>query len=402
MTDVEIRLLEPDEYRMASAVFQGSVLSPPANNDEWARNVPRFADVRAHGAFQDDRLVGTVQSYGARLAVPGGAVVPAALITRVGVRADYTRRGVLTALKRAQLRGLTEPVATLRASEGLIYGRFGYGVATRGRLVMVDRRRAVFHPDVPAEGRLRMVPVAEGIGIARELYERFGPTRPGWVSREDFWWAKWETAEPRPSEYRMIAVHTGPDGDDGFAMYSVTDGSNTPVVLKVKDLAAGSSAAWSGLWRFLLSIDLVDEVWAEMRPIDEPLELLFTDRRVVRQVHVEDETWLRLVDVPTMLAAREFGIMAGPNAGSLVLDVRDDLFPGNTGCYRIGDGPACRVDEPADLVMDVTQLGALYLGDVAPSALAAAGRLVACTPDALPVADRLFAVPRSRFCGTYF
>jgi predicted acetyltransferase len=148
-------------------------------------------------------------------------------------------------------------------------------------------------------------------------------------------------------------------------------------------------------------VDLVDDVIAELRPVDEPLELLFNDPRTVATSTVDDETWLRLVDVPAALAARSFGELA-PGAGSVVLEVRDDLLPANSGRYRIGGGPARRVDETAELALGVDALAALYLGDVAASALATVGRLTVVKADALGVADRLFAVPAAPWCGTYF
>ena len=87
------------------------------------------------------------------LTVPG-AIVPVAGVTAVGVVPGHTRRGHLRALMRRQLddvhaRG--EAVAALWASEGAIYGRFGYGPATRVagyelHLAGVARRRDVALP----------------------------------------------------------------------------------------------------------------------------------------------------------------------------------------------------------------------------------------------------------------
>ena len=65
--------------------------------------------------------------------MPGGAQVSAAGVTAVGVQPTHRRRGINAALMRAQLddvhaRG--EPIAVLYASEGGIYGRFGYGLSS--------------------------------------------------------------------------------------------------------------------------------------------------------------------------------------------------------------------------------------------------------------------------------
>ncbi len=64
--------------------------------------------------------------------VPGGARVPTAGYSRVGVLPTHTRQGLLTQLMQRSLREAHERghvLASLRASEAPIYGRFGYGLA---------------------------------------------------------------------------------------------------------------------------------------------------------------------------------------------------------------------------------------------------------------------------------
>ena len=399
MSDYDIRVLEPDEYRTASNVFGAALHMSPATDEHWPSLVDAYEPGRTLGAFRDGELVGCTLSYTSKLALPGGAVLPMAMVSRVGVRADHTRRGVLTSLKRAQLSGFAEPLATLRASEGAIYGRFGYGIATRGRTVVLDRARAVSHPTVPTDGRVRLVASDEEFPA---IYDRIGAGRVGWLARPASWWTSQRVFAGRnPVVY---AIHRGPDSDDGFAGYAVERAhghESQRTVLHVHDLQAATPGAWADLWRFLLTVDLVHDVKANLRPLDEPLEQLFVDHRAVHTAAVEDETWLRIVDVPAALAARSFGELSG-NAGSVVIEVRDPLLPANSGRYRIGAGPARPVTEPAELAMDVAALSTLFLGDVSPTALATAGRLTAIKTDALAVADRLFAVPTSPWCGTYF
>ena len=83
--------------------------------------------------FDDGRIVAGTSIYSRHVTVPG-AVVPCAAVTAVGVVPTHRRRGLLTAMMRRQLedvRARGEPVAALWASEGAIYGRFGYGIAAR-------------------------------------------------------------------------------------------------------------------------------------------------------------------------------------------------------------------------------------------------------------------------------
>jgi predicted acetyltransferase len=56
-----------------------------------------------------------------------------------------------------------------------------------------------------------------------------------------------------------------------------------------------------------MGVDLADGVQARLRPLDEPLELLLADPRACAVTGNEDETWMRLVDVPSALAARSYG-----------------------------------------------------------------------------------------------
>src|ERR671924_60027 len=91
-------------------------------------------ELRAYfAALEDGSIVGNAAAVSFRLTVPGGARVSASGITAVGVPPSHRRRGITTALMERQLRDTIsrgEPVSVLHASEGGIYGRFGYGVAS--------------------------------------------------------------------------------------------------------------------------------------------------------------------------------------------------------------------------------------------------------------------------------
>jgi predicted acetyltransferase len=86
----------------------------------------------------------------------------------------------------------------------------------------------------------------------------------------------------------------------------------------------------------------------------------------------------------------------------LVLDVRDE------GCFRLETGPSsgsCRTarkGEKVDLTLGLGELGAIYLGGVRPSVLAAAGRISQERAGALSRADAAFASPVAPYCSTDF
>jgi predicted acetyltransferase len=402
-----VRPLESGELRAAHTLFAAAIHRPPADDAGWATSARLYSPGRTFGVHADDALVATATSFPSELALPGGAVLPMAAVTRVGVRADHTRRGLLTALMRAQLddaaaRG--EPLASLRASEARIYGRFGYGVATRGRSVRVRADPTLVRPDAPRGGTVRLLQRDEIVPVLREVHERIALRRPGGITRTDGWWAA--TTGRRidvDREHVLAAVHTGPDGDDGFGIAYLGDAPGfTERSLDVSDLHATDIGATAALWRFLLGVDLVESVQARLRPLDEPLELLLADPRACAVTGNEDETWLRLVDVPSALAARGYGA-----AEPVLLAVHDAFLEANAGVYRICGGSAERVGPLGgpvrpELECTVAALAMAYLGDRRPSELVASGWWTAPDPAAVLRADAAFATPGTPWCGTYF
>jgi predicted acetyltransferase len=399
--------LETDELRAAHTLFAATIHRPPADDAGWAASSRLYTPGRTFGVHAGGALVATATSFPSELAVPGGAVLPMSAVTRVGVRADHTRRGLLTAMMRAQLddaaaRG--EPVVTLRASEARIYGRFGYGVASRGRSVRVRADPAAFRPDAPRGGTVRLVERSEIVPVLRDVHGRIALRRPGGITRTDGWWA---TGIGRrvdvEREHILAAVHTGPQGDDGFAIAFLGDATGfTERSLDVADLHAADVGATAALWRFLLGVDLVEKVEAHLRPLDEPLELLLTDPRACAVTGQADETWLRIVDMPAALGARRYG-----DSGPVLLGVHDGLLEANSGVYRIADGGAERVGPLGgpvrpELECDVAGLAMAYLGDRRPSELVASRWWTAPDPTAVPRADAAFATAGTPWCGTYF
>jgi predicted N-acetyltransferase YhbS len=125
--------------------------------------------------FDDGRIVATTGVYTREVTVPG-AVVPCAAVTAVAVVPTHRRRGLLTAMMRRQLEDLRDrgdPVAILWASEGGIYGRFGYGIAARGLdVVALDSEAALL---AALEHRASGLTVTTLVADARsfELRRRF-------------------------------------------------------------------------------------------------------------------------------------------------------------------------------------------------------------------------------------
>jgi predicted acetyltransferase len=398
--------LESGELRAAHELFAATIHRAPFDDAGWAVVASSYSPGRTLGVHVDGALVATATSFASELAVPGGAVLPMAAVTRVGVRADHTRRGLLTAMMRAQLDDVAargEPLVSLRASEARIYGRFGYGVATRGRQVRVTARRTPFRADAPQGGTVRLLERTEIVPVLQKVHARIALRRPGGMTRTDGWWA---TAVRRRVDveraHLLAAVHTGADGDDGFAVAVLAGPPGAERALDVPDLHAADGGATAALWRFLLGVDLIDTVKADLRPLDEPLELLLADPRACAVTGNADETWLRIVDVPGALAARGYGA-----AGPVLLGVHDGLREPNSGVYRIADGSAERVGPlggsvAPQLECTVAGLAMAYLGDRRPSELVATGWWTASDAAAVPPADAAFATAGTPWCGTYF
>jgi predicted acetyltransferase len=406
MTDFAVRPVTEDERRSTFDLLGRSLHTNRVSDEFWTRFGGSWPAEHKFGAFDDGGApIGIASSFATEIAVPGGGVVALAAVDGVGVRADRTRRGVLTAMMAAQLadfaaRGI--PLAALHASEPTIYGRFGYGSAALGKTLRVARPAARLHERVPAEGDVRMLTPDEAVEEIPGLYERIGLSRAGMIGRPAAWWPIAHGRLAGRDGSHVVAVHSGPEGDDGFVVYDTVeqrsfDSPDEGAVLKVRDLHAAGAAAWAGLWRFLLSVDLVSAVHARHRPVDEPLAVLLTDHRHARTLDVEDDLWLRPVDVATALGARTYR-----GAEPVVLAVRDRLLPANTGHYEVTPGGARRTDAAADLALDVDTLGMLYLGQWSATALAQAGRIEARDPAAVARADELFTTVTAPWCGTHF
>jgi predicted acetyltransferase len=168
----------------------------------------------------------------------------------------------------------------------------------------------------------------------------------------------------------------------------------------VDELVAATDEAYTDLWRFALSVDLITQVTARSRPVDEALPWLVADGRFVKQTDRGDELWVRVLDVPAALTGRDY-----TTEGRTVLEVVDKAGYA-AGRFALEAGPAgasCRpTTESADLTLPVTALGSAYLGGHRLATLAAAGLVDEHRAGALRVADRLLATDRAPWATLHF
>ena len=376
-----------------------------------------FEPERSLAAFDGDQVIGTAIAYSFGLTVPGGKL-PAAGVSSVAVRPSYRRRGILTSLMARQLTDVIargEPVAILFASDAAIYRRFGYGQATASLSFQVSGREARLSPEAAGHGSLadppgtavpamagpagpagtapvtlRSAEPAKAAADMARVYDAIAAVRPGMITRTRSWW---DLTISDPDFMRdgmtplRCVVADGADGPLGYALYAVKGGWDSDGVpsgaLTVHELFAADAAAYAALWADLLSRDLVAKVSARRRPADDPLPQLLTDPRQVR-ARISDGLWVRLADVPDALTRRRYAC-----AVDLVIEVTDRLVPANSGRWRLraagaGKPATCEpATAPADVRLDVSVLGAAYLGESRLSGPAAAGLAAETRPGAL-------------------
>src|SRR5919202_1518624 len=154
------------------------------HNDTSAQHLERLRTVlepdRTLVLRDDGRIVAATGIYTRRIAVPGGDV-PVAGVTQVGVRPTHRRRGMLTSLMRRQLADVhdrgDEAIAGLWASESVIYGRFGYGLATWAIDLRVATRDARFRAEPVAD--VDLLPAPEAVDRMRPIHDAARAQRPG-------------------------------------------------------------------------------------------------------------------------------------------------------------------------------------------------------------------------------
>jgi predicted acetyltransferase len=377
-------------------------------DEEWRdRWLEVFELERMLAAVEDDcSIVGGAGAFDLQLTVPGGVQVPTAGVTVVGVLPTHRRRGILRSMMRAQLddvhdRG--EPLAALWASEETIYGRYGYGLASLNAQFEIDKSYGAFRPGVETVGRVRLVDLDTAAQLLPPVYDAVQRVTPGMYARSDAWWRNRQLVDPENFRFGGSPKHVAVLEVDGepqaYAMYRlhVAFGDLGPETkLRTLEVVGVNPAATASIWRYLLDVDWTKTVSASLQPVDHPLLLLLA-RPNFSKPTLSDGLWVRLVDVGAALSGRTY---AGD--GPLVLDVRDVFCPWNEGRWRLEGGKAARTDDGADIALDISDLGSVYLGGFTFRDLQRAGRLEELTEDAVYLADATFRTEGLPWCPEIF
>ncbi len=400
----ELRVTGPDEWRAASDTFGLALHFGPVSDEDWPQRTTTWENSHSISAWDDGRCVGHGAFFFLATSVPGGEILQTAGVTRIGVQATHTRRGILTGIMRRMLHDAHDqqrPLASLRASEATIYQRFGFGMS--GEAMDVEIRGARMHPDVGTTGSYRFLDRSEFFDVVPPLYERIAYTRPGVVRRPDWMWKRFFGTFLDRSRARQIVLHLDADATpDGYVDIEseYPDGADAEASAQVLDLWGANADAEAALWRYVFELDLVRLVKAEERPIDDLVKWFLVDRRALKVKSLWDEQWVRLLDVGVALAARTYS-----SEEPITLEVHDPILGHNTGRWRIAGGTVDHADAggPADLVVDVAALGAAYMGATSWTEIATTPMLLQpADPATLARADRLFNQRPLPRCGSFF
>jgi predicted acetyltransferase len=415
-----VRPIGPDEFDRFELVDQHGFHGEPMSEDVRRRVHERFEYDRSLAAFDGGTPVGVTVIYSFQLTVPGQQVLPAAGVTWVSVLPTHRRRGVLSSIMERQLndvRDRGEPLAVLWASEAGIYSRYGYGCASWHLAFTFRRGEGTLAKTVPTDPALvlRLVEPSAALPELAKVYDAVLPSRPGLFARSESWWQRtiYDPVSERHGASPLRCLLAEDDsGPRGYALYSAvgqSDDDGLPAgILTVRELASVDPLASAALWSNLLSRDLTSKFRARLRPVDDPLLAQLADPRRARP-QLADGLWVRIVDVAGALAGRRYSAPV-----DVVLEVRDDLLPSNAGRWRLtttasasdaapGLSASCvRVTSAADVALDITQLGAAYLGGTRLGTLAEAGLVSELRPGALRPLSAAMTWDPAPWCPTIF
>jgi predicted acetyltransferase len=329
-------------------------------------------------------------------------------VTVVGTLPTHRRRGLLTRMMRAQLddiRERGEPIAALFASEETIYGRYGYGLASLRQQVTLPRNWASMGVGAPPRiGAVRLIGQDEAARVFPRIYERVRKYTPGFLSRSKDWWElrrlrdepDERPAGAGPLNYALFELDGRPSA---YALYRIAkreDGGQSTRRLRVTEAIGADVTGTREIWRFLFGIDWVDDILTWLLPVDHPL-MHMVARLDRLDLTVETGLWVRLVDVGAALSARGYA-----RDSRVTFEVADTFCPWNAGTWTLADGVARRSTRAADLRLDVTALGATYLGGFSFGQLARAGLVEEARRGGLARADAMFATDRAPWCPEMF
>ncbi|PFG16823.1 putative acetyltransferase [Propionicimonas paludicola] len=395
-------VLELDTWAFPNPDPIESMLELP-NALPWERTWAMSPDGHQLAALHASYPFGSTPVPGGRLDISG--------LTWVGVHPQWRRRGLLRSMISSHFAhslARKEPISLLFAAEPAIYGRFGYGLAARSTTLTVPRG-AELRP-VPTEDLTFRIETVSYDAHAQLVADLHGSVdRPGWVTRStEQQQRRWLCNSPSfhaGRETQRILIAERDATPVGYAIFrrkpSWNDGGNPDYEVGVLELVTPEASVAHLIWSKLLDLDLTTKVQTGMLALDDPLLSLLVDVRAANPTW-SDQLWLRLLDLPTALAGRQY--QAGLD---VVLEVSDAELPDNAGRWQLRAEPFAqasvqRTDRPADLRLDIRELGAVYLGGTSLTELASAGLVADLTGTKLASTSVAFGWPTAPVASWVF
>lgn len=409
---IEIRQMRRDDADAVVDVTTSAFLERPDAAGVAALVRETWDESRSWLAWDGDRACGTFRSWGTEITLPGHARLPAAAVAAVTVLPTHRRRGILTQLAEHEHRSALErgdALAILYCSEFGIYGRYGYGPATRHATWTIDVRATGMVQPSQDEGTVELAAPSEAMkDVIRDVFDEWRLTQVSEIGRRELGWQLRLGLRPEPwgdGWKGFLALHRDAMGRiDGYLRYTTRSrehGQLPGVEIAVDELVGLDDAAETALWRFVTSLDLVATVRAEGRSASDRLPWRVTNPRAATVGNVIDGLWVRLLDVERALAARAY-----EREATLVLEVVDPLAP--DGRHRLvldasADGASCTpTDRSPDLTLPVAALGSVYLGAHDLRDVTIRTGAAEHTRGALAAAADVFRTAREPWCSSFF
>lgn len=311
------------------------------------------------GVFDGDELLAVCRHYWFDAYLRGG-VHPIAGLSAVATPPENRRRGLVRGMlaeSLAEYRDRDCYLSALWPFEHSFYAQYGWATCTEYVAHECD-------PDVLAFARSD-APGGQWERLDADEWERIAPVLASHgeryeltLDRSEEWWRKrvfrgWET-DPYVYAWRDES------GDDrAYAVYRIESGDET--ALRVHDAAWCDHDAYLAVLGFLADHDSQVDRVTLYGPADSPfLDVVPDPGEVDTELNVGP--MFRLVDVADALSAFEYpGVTE-----ALTLDVTDDLADWNDDAFHLsvenGTATVERTSRPADVTLDVAELGQLVVG----------------------------------------
>src|SRR5689334_16054555 len=139
-----------DEIEPMVRLFAG-LMNQGIEEEDFAEWLSDVTPERSWTIEDGGRLVASSTAHAFDVVAPGGELLPMAGVTEIGVAPTHRRQGLLTQVMRNLFQDALDrgdALAGLYASDGQIYGRFGYGVASHFATQTLDAREVGTLPKV--------------------------------------------------------------------------------------------------------------------------------------------------------------------------------------------------------------------------------------------------------------